>query len=321
MPRRSIPPTARKSTHHRHGFTLVELLVVMTIIGMLMALLLPAVQSAREAGRRTACTSNLYMLALAAIRFDEQSGFLPGWRNRGPVPRNDSLAVSWPVMLMPNMERNDIYTAWALSNDVNIQAPYVSFLVCPTSPPDTLTDSTISYAGNIGSAANVRKWDGVMHDTTITSGSNAARLSLDDISSADGTPQTLLLTERCGRMINQPRWSERFGAVNAAGPTDRFFRNDALSVAGVGIHGNPGAIKVINNIQNSGLPGFRSQPSSNHPGGVVAAFCDGHAAFLKDSVPAAVYGNLLNWNNLAVTGNPGRQWVPVTHVLSESQYK
>jgi len=302
----------------RKAFTLVELLVVMTIIGMLMALLLPAVQSAREAGRRTACTSNLYMLALAAIRFDEQSGFLPGWRNRGPVPGN-SLAVSWPLMLMPNMERNDIYVAWERSNDVSPQAPYVSFLVCPSSPPDTLTDATISYAGNIGSAANARRWDGVMHDTTITTGPSAARISLDDVSSADGTPQTLLFTERCGRMINQPRWSERLGAVNAAGPTDRFFRNDLLAVAGVGIAGGPPA-KVINS-DIAAVPGFRSQPSSNHPGGVVAAFCDGHAAFLKDSVPAAVYGNLLNWNNLAVTGNPGRQWVPVTHVLSESQYK
>ena len=63
----------------RNAFTLVELLVVMTIIGMLMALLLPAVQSAREAGRRTACTNNLFQLALAAIRSDEQAGFIPGW--------------------------------------------------------------------------------------------------------------------------------------------------------------------------------------------------------------------------------------------------
>ena len=83
------------------AFTLVELLVVMTIIGMLMALLLPAVQNAREAGRRTACTNNLFQLALAAIRSDEQSGFIPGWRNRSPRAgdtsgTNFSNTVSWP---------------------------------------------------------------------------------------------------------------------------------------------------------------------------------------------------------------------------------
>jgi prepilin-type N-terminal cleavage/methylation domain-containing protein len=115
------PPGAGTMARQRHAFTLVELLVVMTIIGMLMALLLPAVQSAREMGRRTSCTSNLYMLALATLRFDEQSGFLPGWRNRGPEPGN-SQAVSWPVMLMPNMERNDIYQTWAVGS---IQAPYL----------------------------------------------------------------------------------------------------------------------------------------------------------------------------------------------------
>ena len=299
----------------RKAFTLVELLVVMTIIGMLMALLLPAVQSAREAGRRTACTSNLYMLALAAIRFDEQSGFLPGWRNRGPQPGN-SEAVSWPIMLMPNMERNDIYQNISTGGN---QAPYISFLVCPTSPPDTLTDSTISYAGNIGSAfqrtPSTNRWDGVMHDTTSANGPNTARIGLDDISSADGTPQTLFLTERCGRMIGQARWSERFERVNdpvTGLTTNRIFGNGPTSVAGVGIHGNVAvSYKVINNITNGNIPGFRSQPSSNHPGGVVAAFCDGHTAFLKDSMNRDVYANVLNWNLMERSVNPGRNWLPI----------
>jgi len=298
----------------RNAFTLVELLVVMTIIGMLMALLLPAVQGAREAGRRTACTNNLFQLAFAAIRTDEQAGFIPGWRNRGPG--NPPLAVSWPVVLLPNMERNDIFTAWSSNN---IQTPYVAFFVCPSSPPDALTQPTLAYAGNCGSGQNVRKWDGVMNDTMATD-PQTARISFDDVASADGTAMTILLTERCGPgnnnvPLNQKRWDVRGMAQNSFN-----FDNNNNTVPGIGISGSP-PVKIINNITNAATPGFFSQPSSNHAGGVVTAFCDGHTAYLKDSVPAAVYGNLLNWNNSAVTGNPGRAWVPVGHILSASQFQ
>jgi len=304
----------------RNAFTLVELLVVMTIIGMLMALLLPAVQNAREAGRRTACTNNLFQLALAAIRSDEQAGFIPGWRNRGPGTNNPP-AVSWPVVLLPNMERNDIFTAWGNNN---LQTPYVSFFVCPSSPPDALTQPTLSYAGNCGSGQNVRKWDGVMTDTMAT-GAQAARVSFDDVASADGSAMTILLTERCGPgdvRNNQPLIQKRWDVRGMGGNTFTFnnANNSLTSVPGIGIIGSPPA-KIINNITNNAAPGFHSQPSSNHAGGVVAAFCDGHTAFIKDSVLAAVYGNLLNWNNSAVTGNPGRAWVPAGHILSESQYQ
>ena len=70
-----------KRRSHHAGFTLTELLVVIAIIGVLMGLLLPAVQSAREAGRRVTCTNNQYQIALAASRFNDTNGFLPGWKN------------------------------------------------------------------------------------------------------------------------------------------------------------------------------------------------------------------------------------------------
>ena len=66
------------------GFTLVELLVVIAIIGVLVALLLPAVQAAREAARRNECANNLRQLALACLLHEEQLGYFPsgGWGNR-----------------------------------------------------------------------------------------------------------------------------------------------------------------------------------------------------------------------------------------------
>src|SRR5690348_17474049 len=67
------------SERKRNAFTLVELLVVITIIGMLVALLLPAVQRARERGRQLQCLNNLKQLALAAVHYDSSKGQLPGY--------------------------------------------------------------------------------------------------------------------------------------------------------------------------------------------------------------------------------------------------
>jgi len=305
---------ARPAPHR--AFTLVELLVVMTIIGMLMALLLPAVQSAREAGRRTACTNNLFQLALAAIRSDEQTGFIPGWRNKSPrAADNATNAVSWPVVLLPFMERNDVYKVWATSTSP--ATPYISFFVCPSSPPDALTQPTLSYAGNCGSGSNANKWDGVMTDTVQSNG----KLGFGDVASADGCPTTILLTEKCGpgnvkanAPLVQGFWSNR----NLG--TSFTFANGNNSVPGIGIVGSPPA-KIINNVANNSAPGFRSQPSSNHAGGVVTAFCDGHTAFVKDSVARQVYAQLLSSDGAAASTISRNTWGAGSYILKESDYQ
>jgi len=321
-----------RSPANRRGFTLVELLVVMTIIGMLMALLLPAVQNAREAGRRTACTSSLFQLALAATRFDEQSGFIPGWRNRSPRPADTSgttfnNTVSWPVTVLPFMERSDIYKAWAAGSPPN-PSPYVTFFVCPSSPPDALTQPTLSYAGNCGAGlaatSTANRFDGVMGDTTVSGG----RTSFNDVASADGTPTTILLTERCGPgnvkgnvPLYQTWWDRR-----GIGTTVNFNVNTATYTAlgttplpVIGLVGSP-PTKIINNITAS-LPGFLSQPSSNHPGGVVTAFCDGHTAFVKDSIGPAIYAQLLSWDGSSASTLSKGTWQAGPYILKESDYQ
>ncbi len=312
------------------GFTLVELLVVMTIIGMLMALLLPAVQNAREAGRRTVCANNLSQLALAAIRDEDSDGFIPGWRNKSPKPGDTvgttfNHTVSWPVVLLPFMERNDIYKAWAATSATN-PAPYIAFFVCPSSPPDALTQPTLSYAGNCGSANSTNKFDGVMVDTT----QKTARVTFDEVARADGNPMTILLTERCGpgnvkgnAPLTQAWWDRRglpantFTFANVA----NYAALQNSPVPGIGLVGSPGTVKIINNITTNSLPGFFSMPSSNHPGGVVTAFCDGHTAFVKDTVSAPIYSQLLSWNSGAASTVSRGNWQSGPYVLRESDYQ
>jgi len=321
-----------RQTHIRQAFTLVELLVVMTIIGMLMALLLPAVQNARESGRRTTCTNNLFQLALAAIRSDEQAGFIPGWRNKSPRPADTSgttfnQTVSWPVVLLPFMERNDIYKNWTTAQGSGVEAPYIAFFVCPSSPPDALTQPTLSYAGNCGSANNANKWDGVMGDTTQSTG----RMSFDDVANADGTPTTILLTERCGpgnvkgnAPLHQTWWDRRSMNQNtfAFANLSAYTKCQNTPVPGIGIGTtSPGSIKIINNFTNNAIPGFFSMPSSNHPGGVVTAFCDGHTGFVKDTVAARVYAQLLSPDGNAASTVSKGTWQAGPYVLKESDYQ
>jgi prepilin-type N-terminal cleavage/methylation domain-containing protein/prepilin-type processing-associated H-X9-DG protein len=277
-----------RSAIKKSGFTLVELLVVIAIIGTLMGLLLPAVQSAREAGRRNTCSNNLSQLGKAVVAFDGRNNSIPGWRNPNVLTGSSTGPLySWPVPLLPNLERRDIFNFALLpvnSGSLPPIPPYIDLFVCPSTPPDSTTTPVLAYAGNCGSNGTV-KGDGVLLDT------NASRIGLDFIGGGDGTSNTLLFSEKCGANVtSSSQWhTTQTGTTVSAG----------MTVPGFILPGTPnGSGRVINSgtasasAANTTSPHL-ALPSSNHPGGVMAVFCDGHIMFLKDSIQPETYSQLM----------------------------
>lgn len=286
------------------GFTLVELLVVIAIIGILMGLLLPAVQNAREAGRRTTCFNNLYQMAFAATRHSDTNGFIPGWRNAAST---NGQVYGWPVLLLPFLERRDLSTALtAVAPSVSAKTSYLNIYLCPTSPPESQADAWLSYAGNAGYGSKLEvtasgidgKGNGVMVDTSLT-GNQSNRIDVDYVSNGDGASNTLVLTEKCGtRVTKLPKWSNQI-IVPPANPislTDVSATSSTYSSIPVFLFAGSAATNAW--TPPSGVVGSSNTtddrfPSSNHPGGVGVAFCDGHVLFLKSSVDITTYVQMM----------------------------
>jgi len=199
----------QKKQIHRLGFTLVELLVVIAIIGVLVALLLPAVQAAREAARRTQCKNNVKQIALALHNFhDANRTFPPGYvHNGGPLGTNNG---SWSIQgrLLPYLEQGNIYNRirfdlpWddAINVASGVPTMKVPTYICTSDPyGDTMrlngdgTDKIHpqNYGFNFGSwlvydpANSSNRGDGVFY---VNSKTNMASIT-------DGTSNTLCVSE------------------------------------------------------------------------------------------------------------------------------
>lgn len=348
----------------RLAFTLIELLVAISIIVTLMSLLLPAVQNARESGRRTTCTNNVAQIAKAFISYDGQHRVLPGWRNTHPALRAglrssdpafaavlDANTPSWPIMLLPFLERLDISKTWenaTITQPVPTEAPTIPSFVCPTSPADSKALAQLAYVVNAGSCVvsppsprRQYRADGVFLDSVGNpppggSGPTVyapSRTNLDAITGGDGVGNTLLIGEKSSSRITQGSWNaivpvQGIATTGTATASIAVFTSTSGSAVPVfGLNGTvpAAAQKILNQIDGA--------PSSNHPGGVVVSFGDGQTRFIRDTVSPHVYAQLVTsdseWVASGASGSyptnsaTAQGWLflgPKPYTLSSSDY-
>jgi len=273
----------------RTAFTLVELLVVIAIIGILVALLLPAVQAAREAARRTQCTNNLKQMGLAVHNYHDSQLSLPTGGDNGPLnccaPDNDRIdRFSWTFHILPYMEQEPIYSLWP-NNIPQLQKTILSVYICPTKRQKKLYQGVAKscYAGSIGTGSN-----------GIFTQSSGRWIGLNAIT--DGTSNTLMVGE--GQVHR--RFMEGGGCCGdnesawMSGWADDVLRNG----------NSPPAPDVSNSTLPSNIADGRF--GSSHSGVMPAVFADGSVRLVKFTVDPTVFrnacvrddGQALNLDNL-----------------------
>jgi prepilin-type N-terminal cleavage/methylation domain-containing protein/prepilin-type processing-associated H-X9-DG protein len=297
----------------RTGFTLIELLVVIAIIGVLIALLLPAVQAAREAARRSQCTNNLKQIGLAMHNYLD---------SRGSLPAAQYLATSFSAltMVLPQLEQSVLFSA--LNCDLTYDDPSnstvlfttVSSFLCPSDFQNRLParGGATNYMANKGTQV---MWltpqmgpntalpppDGVFYAESAT---RFAEIS-------DGTSNTAFFSERCladgsnaiispledvffhpGAPTTADQARQMCMALNIQDLSTQF----PLFMGAPWLHGQ-------HTYQHSSAPNGRScgffavlratmPPSSRHPGGVNVTMGDGSVKFIKQTIGLAAWRGL-----------------------------
>jgi prepilin-type processing-associated H-X9-DG protein len=144
----------------------VELLVVITIIGMLVSLLLPAIQAAREAGRRSTCQNNMRQCTLAMMQVAENKKAYPGYVNTISTSQSiKHIRATWVIPILPQLERNDLFQNWqkvgTITGGVFTTLPTamtnsfyspMEVLICPSNSNPDLGGNPLSYVVNTGLA-------------------------------------------------------------------------------------------------------------------------------------------------------------------------
>jgi prepilin-type processing-associated H-X9-DG protein len=313
-------------------------LVVITIIGMLLALLLPAIQSPRMLSRQTTCANNMRNIAQAMFAYDTARGRLPGYSQRVPrgnakavgidrtsdpprwllitVDPEKALPISWATMLLPQLERQDIWDQ-IVDPELEPEIRQIELLVCPSDSDAFATPDTpaLSYSVNAGAP----DWDGRFligpkaGDTTangmflnlyefVWNGVKAPTSRLGAI--RDGGATTIMLSENFHKSyepasVGLPsRFSWAFGTEQHLGlvwvvnddpqPGNTYVDQERISRASDDVYDN-------DPVFDPNSPRF-ARPASTHPGGVNVAFCDAHIEFLRDDIDYTVYQQLLTAN-------------------------
>lgn len=203
-------------TTRRRGFTLVELLVVIAIIGVLVGLLLPAVQAARESARRMQCANNLRQVGIATHNFHDTLGFLPP-AFIGDNSDTPNGFATWAALLLPYLEGGNQYALWDVRYRVGDQPAeavetQIKTYICPSRPLPVLSVNDFNdrggalgdYAAVFGTAADFAKSNGAMIPNKPQMGTDSSGKTivtrwsgqLNFASITDGTTNTLFFGEK-----------------------------------------------------------------------------------------------------------------------------
>jgi prepilin-type N-terminal cleavage/methylation domain-containing protein/prepilin-type processing-associated H-X9-DG protein len=305
----------------RQGFTLVELLVVIAIIGILVGLLLPAVQSAREAARRMQCMNNMRQFGLAMHNHESAYKAFPESRPRDLAGNR----MSWCVVVLDFIEQgnlSNIYdknVRWNTGSNVLAGQNNIPIFICPTTPSGTSRLPVAGTGTDLDGAVMGPSDYIVMHrlrNRFYTANGIVNPLGTADHDGVlvpnkktkigeitDGTTNTILIMEDAGR----PNWSvlrrdqgsllprpEGFGWTDPDGGAGSMDGTDRITGA---INGGSGTGTCIMNCNND------SEPYSFHPGGMNVCLADGSVRFLGETINPATFAALLTARGGEVVGD------------------
>lgn len=312
---------ASKTIRRRSAFTLVELLVVIAIIGILLAMLLPAVQAVREAARKTLCANSLRQIGIAIHNFESANGVFPasGWTTSS-VSNPNGKALSWRPLILPFLEQGnvtqqyDFASNWWEGSNAQLASQPLAVFECPSVPtrmpivsaiakPPRPTLSFVSPLASIDYEAIMGvQPSSINPHLSHVFYDNSNRFSVMHRDSRnrfadilDGTSATIMIVECGGRpavyrndvLRGDISNDQGIGWADNEGP----FSLDGANADGTLEGGGPSGDCIYPmNRKND------NEPYSFHPGGCFNLFADGHVKFIAENTELISYAKLCTRN-------------------------
>lgn len=298
----------------KHGFTLVELLVTLAIIGVLAALILPAVQSAREAARRTQCANNLKQITLAMYHYHGAHQRLPPAavtvdpRTPGDPLRSDSWGATWAVMLLAFLDQEALANQYdprlhaGHLRNAPVTSDELEVLQCPSAEQLPVVNlRKIAQGSGVYSKGNYAACVGGSYANESNEKSRKpfsfnAPFGASFSQMTDGLSDTVLTSEILGLPYSDDSrgaWGRVGGATFSERTTSQFMATPNSFVMDGPIHCNTvrsaedGKLRCVD-CQHYGPRGGVGA-RSRHPGGVLAGWGDGSVRFTADTVSPPVW--------------------------------